>query len=55
MFLKSNWQKSSICLDNGLAPKSRQAIIRTNDDPIYWCIYAAQGGMSYLILVCQEK
>ena len=37
----SNWQYSSIGLDNGLAPNGRQA---TNDDPIHWRIYAALGG-----------
>ena len=29
---------------NGLAPNRRQAINWTNDDPICWPIYAAQGG-----------
>ena len=29
---------------NGLAPKSRQAITWTNDDPLHWRIYAALGG-----------
>ena len=32
-----------IGLDNGFAPKRRQAIIRTNADPIQWRIYAALG------------
>ena len=34
----------SIGLDNGLAPKRRQAIILTNADLIHWCIYVALGG-----------
>ena len=33
----------SIGLDNGLAPKRRQAIIWTNADPTHWRIYAALG------------
>ena len=32
---------TSIGSDNGLAPNRRQAIIWTNDNPVYWCIYAA--------------
>ena len=32
------------CLDNGLAPNRRQAIIWTNADLIRWHIYAALGG-----------
>ena len=39
----SNWQQPNIGLDNGLAPKRRQAIIWTNADPIHWRIYAALG------------
>ena len=31
-------------LDNSLAPNRRQAIFRTNADPIHWRIYAAPGG-----------
>ena len=31
LFLRSNWQYSSIGLDNGLAPSTRQAITWTND------------------------
>ena len=27
--------------DKGLAPNRRQAIILTNDDTVYWCIYAS--------------
>ena len=34
----------AFCLDNGLAPNSRQAIIWTNAGPIHWRIYAALGG-----------
>ena len=30
-------------LNNGLVPNRRQAIIRTNADPIHWRIYAALG------------
>ena len=40
----SNWQSSSIGLDNGFAPNRRQAIIWTNADPINWRIYATLGG-----------
>ena len=36
--------KTSIGSDNGLAPKRRQAITWTSDDPIHWRIYAALGG-----------
>ena len=39
----SNWQWSSIGLDNGLAPNRRQAIIWTNADPVHLRIHAAQG------------
>ena len=39
----SNWQYSSIGLDNDLVPNRRQAIIWTNADPIQWRIYAALG------------
>ena len=31
------------CSDNGLAPTKWQAIIRTNDDLVYWRIYASPG------------
>ena len=44
---ESNWQWSSIGLDNGLAPNRRQAIIRTNADPIHWRIYVALGGRGW--------
>ena len=44
LFLRCNWQQPSIGLDNGLAPKWRQAINGTNADPIHWRIYAALGG-----------
>ena len=39
----SNEQYSNICSDNGLAPTRRQAIIWTNADPVYQCIYLALG------------
>ena len=42
--LGSNWQCTSIGLDNGLAPNRRQVIIWTNAGLIYWPIYAAPGG-----------
>ena len=42
-FQGSNWQYSSIDLDNGLAPKRRQAIIGTNDDHVQQRIYASFG------------
>ena len=35
--------KSSIRSDNGLVPSRRQAIIRTNDGLVWWCIYASLG------------
>ena len=34
--------KQSIDLDNGFAPNRRQAMIWTNEDPIYQRIYSAQ-------------
>ena len=37
-----------ICLDNGLAPNRRQAIIRTTDNLVYWRIYVSLG-LNYLI------
>ena len=40
----SNYQYSSIGLNNGLSPNRRQAIIWTNADPIHWRIYVALGG-----------
>ena len=46
----SNWQYSSIGLDNGLAPNRQQAIILTNADPIHWHIYVALGGDELMIL-----
>ena len=42
--------KHSIGLDNGLAPKRRQAIIWTNADPIQWHIYAALEGVILLFM-----
>ena len=33
-----------IGLDNGSVTNMQQAIICTNADPIFWCIYAALGG-----------
>ena len=41
--LGSNWQYGSIGSGNGLAPNMRQAIIWTNDDLGYWCIYTSLG------------
>ena len=41
--LRVQLTKSSIVLDNGLAPNRRQAIIWTNADPIDWRMYAALG------------
>ena len=38
--LGSNWKYGSIGLDNGLAPKRRQAIIWSNVCMFYWHIYA---------------
>ena len=40
----TNWQKVSIGSGNGLAPNRRQAITRTNVDPVHGRIYAALGG-----------
>ena len=54
----SNWQSSSIDLDNGLAPNRWQAIIWTNDDPINWRIYATLGGdeltQMFIVSVCES-
>ena len=54
----SNWQSSSIGLDNGLAPNRRQAIIWTNADPINWRIYATLGGdeltQMFIVSVCKS-
>ena len=36
--------KSSIVLDNGLAPNKRQAISWINAEPIHWRIYATLRG-----------
>ena len=38
-----NLQYVIIGSDKGLAPKRRQAIIWTNDCPVYWRIYASLG------------
>ena len=35
---------TSIALDNAMASNRRQAIIWTNDEPIHWHLYVAQGG-----------
>ena len=35
---------TSIGSDNGLVPTRWQAIIRTYDNPVHWCIYVALGG-----------
>ena len=54
----SNWQSSSIGLDNGLSPIRRQAIIWTNADPINWRIYATLGGdeltQMFIVSVCKS-
>ena len=54
----SNWQSSSIGLDNGMAPNRRQAIIWTNADPINWRIYATLGGdeltQMFIVSVCKS-
>ena len=39
----SNWWYASIGSDNGLALMQRQAIIWTNDDLVYWHMYASPG------------
>ena len=41
-----SWQEHSIGSGNGLGSNRRQAITRTNDDPVHWRIYAALGEMS---------
>ena len=43
LFLRSNWQQSSIGWDNGLALNRRQAIIWINADPIYWRMCGTRG------------
>ena len=48
----TNWQWPSIGWDNGLAPKSRQAIIWTNANPIHWRIHAALEGDEFKSLIC---
>ena len=40
----SNWQYASIGSGNGLASNRWQAIIRSNDNPVYRPIYVALGG-----------
>ena len=44
LFLRVQLQLVSIRSGNGLAPNKRQAIIWSNDDPVYQRIYAALGG-----------
>ena len=39
-----NDNNSALIFIDGLEPNRRQVIIRTNADPIYWCIHAALGG-----------
>ena len=36
----SDWQNVIIGSDNDLAPNMRQAIIWTNDGPVYWRVFA---------------
>ena len=53
----SNWQSSSIGLDNGLAPNRRQPIIWTNADPINWRIYATlwdELTQMFIVSVCKS-
>ena len=38
---RSNWQEVSIGSDDGYVSKGRQAIVWTNDDQLYWRIYAS--------------
>ena len=40
LFLRVQFTKNNIGLDNGWAPNKREAIIRTNADPIHWRIFA---------------
>ena len=37
----SNWLKSALIKNNGLAPSRWHVIIWINDGPVYWCIYAS--------------
>ena len=48
---QSDQQYASIGLDNGLAPKLRQATIGTNDGLINWSIYASPGLLTSQVLV----
>ena len=41
-FLYTNWQYNSIGLGNG-SPDRRQAIVCSNDCPVYWRIFALPG------------
>ena len=50
----SNWQYSSIGLDDGLAPNRREAIIWTSDDLVCWHIYASLG-LNELTLYNDDK
>ena len=51
-WLSGQLTKPSKSLNNGLAPKRRQAIIWSNADPIHWRKYAALGGneLNYICL-----
>ena len=40
-FNETNYQYFRIGSDDGLAPSRWQAIIWTNDNPVYWDIYAS--------------
>ena len=51
MFLRVQLTITSIGLDNGLAPNRLQAIIWTNADTIYWCIYVALEGDEWKVLL----
>ena len=44
LFLRVQLTITQHCLDNGLAPNRRQAIIWTNAHPINWRLYMALGG-----------
>ena len=40
-FVEMDAINDNIGSDNGLVPNMWQAIIWTNDWPVYWCIYAS--------------
>ena len=47
--------KSALVQGNGLAPNRRQAITRTNDDPVQWRINASPGVNELTFDTCRKK